>query len=133
MTTTTTTSTTTTTALAALRRVLIASGAAGIPAVRVSSARARGRARRYAYWGAVRYRLVIGVHDAPCFRPEDHARSDRRSTRLAERDAQAIAAREGRILLSLRPGYLDEPDAARALAAIAARRAQHMHRRPPSR
>jgi hypothetical protein len=112
--------TTTTTALAALRRVLIASGAAGIPAVRVSSARARGRARQYAYWGAVRYRLAIGArYDAPCLVAEDHARSDRRSTRLAERDAQAIAAREGRILLSLRPGYLTEADAARALAAIA--------------
>lgn len=69
-----------------------------IRTVRVSSAQAQGRAKQYAYWGAVRYQIRVtsdgkGVSNMPL----ERASSDRRSHALAHRDADKIAAFEGRL------------------------------------
>lgn len=71
-------------------------------AARVSSAQAKGAAKRYAYWGATRY--VIGLA-APRGKSacglvkvaRERASSDRRSQRLAERDLEALCEREDRV------------------------------------
>lgn len=69
-----------------------------IQAVRVSSAQARGAAKQYPYWGAVRYEIRLRQRDGvPVAVAQERASSDRRSRRLAEQDASDIADREGRI------------------------------------
>jgi hypothetical protein len=71
-----------------------------IPAVSVSSAQARGRARRYPYWGAVRYELRLRKTDDECIvMAQGRASSDRRSRRLAWLDAAHLAETEDRVLL----------------------------------
>jgi len=79
-----------------------------IKTVRVSSAQARGLAKRYAYWGAVRYQVQLSRDGTPKHVALGRANSDRRSYRLAEKDALAIADSEGRIYVELDPGQLDE-------------------------
>lgn len=69
-----------------------------IQCVRVSSAKARGLAKKYRYWGAVRYEIRLtrsGISAVPCGR----ANSDRRSYRLAQQDAEDIAGQENRIVI----------------------------------
>ena len=66
-------------------------------AVRVSSAQARGAAKKYAYWGATRYHVRIARAGHITCVPIERATSDRRSTAGAERDADALAVAEGRI------------------------------------
>lgn len=71
-----------------------------IPFVRVSSAQARGNAKNYAYWGAVRYELRLRKSDdEPVLVACERASSDRRSKRLAYEDARDIARDEGRFVL----------------------------------
>lgn len=71
-----------------------------IKTARVSSAQARGNAKRYAYWGAVRYELrLVGPKRLPANVAIERAASDRRSMRLAARDAAALASAEGRLLV----------------------------------
>lgn len=90
-----------------------------IPNVRVSSAQARGAAKKYAYYGAVRYEIRLAKDGHVTHVPCERASSDRRSPRLAERDAEAIAARENRLSLTdLRIGQLDEAEAARILDVL---------------
>ena len=67
-----------------------------IPTVRVSSAQS---GTRYNYWGAVRYELRLTRDGRVANIAQERASSDRRSRRLAERDAEEIAEREGRIEL----------------------------------
>lgn len=68
--------------------------------IRVSSAKARGAAKKFPYWGAVRYEVRLRKRDgAPVHVAVERASSDRRSQRLAEADAQSIASSEGRIWL----------------------------------
>lgn len=70
-----------------------------IPAVAVSSAQARGAAKRYAYWGAVRYEVRLRKSDDEIIVTAcERASSDRRSKNLAHRDASEIATRENRLL-----------------------------------
>lgn len=70
-----------------------------IPTVRVSSAQARGAAKQYAYWGAVRYEIRETADGRAVSNiPLERASSDRRSERLAGQDADGIAGREGRIV-----------------------------------
>jgi len=65
--------------------------------VRVSSAKARGTAKGYAYYGAARYMVTVAKsYDGLCNVALEAASSDRRSVRLAERDAEAIALAEDR-------------------------------------
>lgn len=72
-----------------------------LKAVRVSSAKARGHAKNYAYWGAARYRIQWSDRRKwPCAVPVSGAGSDRRSLRLAYQDALELAARERRFLVS---------------------------------
>lgn len=67
-------------------------------AVRVSSAQARGAAKRYAYWGAVRYAIKLSADGQRLICAAlERASSDRRSLRLAESDAEALAESEGRV------------------------------------
>lgn len=66
--------------------------------VRVSSAQARGAAKKYAYYGAVRYELRL-VNGAVSNCALERASSDRRSRALAEADAEQIARREGRFIV----------------------------------
>ena len=68
-----------------------------IRAVRVSSAQARGAAKDYSYWGAVRYRVRLRKDGVPTAQATESASSDRRSTAGAERDADELAVREDRV------------------------------------
>lgn len=81
-----------------------------IPTCRVSCAQARGAAKKYAYWGAVRYEIRLTKDGAPTNRPLERASSDRRSLRLAEQDCDAICEREGRVVVD-RIGRLKEAEA----------------------
>jgi len=90
-----------------------------IRAVRVSSAQARGAAKAYAYWGAVRYRIALNQRGQPSLRPEERASSDRRSIAGAERDAAKIAEREDRLDVDdWGPGALSEWQAESALVRL---------------
>lgn len=86
--------------------------------VRVSSAKAQGKAGKYPYWGTaiyeIRARKADGVLVAVCV---DGASSDRRSTRLAGKDADDIAERRGATRLE-RIGALSEDDAASVLRTV---------------
>jgi hypothetical protein len=79
-----------------------------ISCVRVSSARARGIARRYPYWGAVRYVVRLRADGTPTYAAVGRAASDRRSERLAERDAEALAAKLGAVCFQAPPGVLSD-------------------------
>lgn len=69
-----------------------------IPTVRVSSAQAKGAAKKYAYWGAVRYEIrPTAKGEFVTHRPTEQASSDRRSRDLAERDAEQLREKEGRL------------------------------------
>jgi len=87
-----------------------------ILSVRVSSAQASGRGKQYAYFGAVRYQIVLTKRGTVSAIPQGRASSDRRSFRLAGKDADDIAAREGRIRFDGR-GPLDEESAEYVLSA----------------
>lgn len=91
MTDTTTTTTTTTTitvnnALDVLAEHVRTHGP--IATVRVSSAKARGRAARYPYWGAAYYEITLSRDGRPRNVVISRARPDRRSKRLAYEDAE---------------------------------------------
>lgn len=58
-----------------------------IKAVRVSSAKAKGNAKNYAYWGAVTYTIRLSRDGRPIAMADHAASSDRRTFRGAERDA----------------------------------------------
>lgn len=88
-----------------------------IKSCRVSSAKARGEAKKYAYWGAVRYQMRL-THDGLVTNVAmEAASSDRRSLRLAKRDAEELCARENRVMCQ-RIGHLTEEDAAEVLGSI---------------
>lgn len=101
-----------------------------IPTVRVSSAQASGAAKQYSYWGAARYELRLTRDGRVVNVALERARSDRRSRRLAERDASEIAQSEGRVAIQTigsvsndECGYvLDEISASRPEAAAAVAR-----------
>lgn len=89
-----------------------------IPTVRVSVAKARGKARNYPYWGAALYEIRLAKKDgAPTNAPLRGASSDRRSLRLAKRDADELAERIGGVRLDT-IGHLTERDAFKVLAHI---------------
>lgn len=90
-----------------------------VPAVRVSSAKPRGRAKQYSYWGATRYQIDLGADGSPCNRPLERAGSDRRTRAGAIRDAEALASDEGRVLLQSF-GYLTSDDCEEVLGQIGA-------------
>jgi len=90
-----------------------------VPAVRVSSAKARGKAKQYAYWGAVRYELRLGSDGAVHACAMERASSDRRSERLAALDAEEIAARDDRFT-TCTIGRLHESECSRVLAWLGA-------------
>lgn len=81
-----------------------------IPCVRVSSAKARGSAKAYRYWGAARYEIRLGRDGAPICVAQERASSDRRSYRLAKEDAEAIAIAEQRYRIQT-IGRIDDADA----------------------
>lgn len=83
MSTTTTTATTAAAAIDVLRMVVAEHGP--ITVVRVSAAPLRGK--NYKYYGLVRYQLVISKSGDVVARALGRARSERRSRRLAEKDA----------------------------------------------
>lgn len=90
-----------------------------IPTVRVSSAQARGRAKRYSYWGAARYEIRLSRDGQPSNVALERASSDRRSLRLAEQDAARLARRERRVVCQ-EIGRLSEDAAARVLRDLSA-------------
>lgn len=99
-------------ALSTLSDLLRAQGPIG--AVRISSAQARGSAKRFPYWGAVRYEIRLGRDGAPTCVAIERASSDRRSLRLAEQDAERIAETENRVECQ-RIGRMTDADAAHVL------------------
>lgn len=104
-------------ALALLAVVVRADGP--VETARVSSAQARGRAKRYSYWGAVRYQIRF-VRGRLSNVAQGRATSDRRSYERAEADLDALCEREDRIPLAA-IGGLDETDANCVLLALVAR------------
>jgi len=71
-----------------------------ISAIRVSSAQALGNAKKYSYWGAVRYEIRLRKRDnIPIAVACERASSDRRSYAYAVRDAEKIAEIEGRVMI----------------------------------
>jgi hypothetical protein len=89
-----------------------------IPTVRVSRAAARGRAGGYSYWGPARYEIRLRADGVPTHVPLERAPSARRSERLAAADADALAAREGRIRCNAPPGPITCGQAWEALVAL---------------
>ena len=84
-----------------------------IQAVRVSSAHARGNARKYSYWGVARYQITLNANGYPSARCLRAAPSTRRVQRLAEQDAKGTG------LLVIRSiGRLSESDADNILVAV---------------
>jgi mRNA-degrading endonuclease toxin of MazEF toxin-antitoxin module len=92
-----------------------------IATVRVSSAQARGAAKRYAYWGAARGEIRARKADGAltCLSIE-RASSDRRAKHLAADDADRIAELEDRIHYG-KIGQLDENNAVQVLRAMGIR------------
>lgn len=89
-----------------------------IPCVRVSSAQARGAAKKYSYWGAVRYEVRLRLDGVPTYAALGRARSDRRSEALAHRDAEELARSEGRLVVVAAPGPLSEATAEGIIRAL---------------
>jgi hypothetical protein len=97
-----------------LAAILREAGPVGL--VRLSSAQSGAP---YPYWGAPRYELALTKDGHPAVRAQERADSERRSRRLAERDAQARAHAENRIYVGQhRVGSLRESDAERLLTLI---------------
>lgn len=88
-----------------------------IRTVRVSSAQAKGWAKGFPYWDAVRYRLRLDRKGRPVNVPLERAASIRRSYALAEEDALELADKEGRVRLQ-RIGRLDEHECLSVLIEI---------------
>jgi len=84
-----------------------------IKTVRVSSARARGRAKKYCYWGAALYEIRVLKNGRPGNVSTRRASSDRRRYELAESDADAT----GRLRLQT-IGELSEIDCAQVLERL---------------
>lgn len=70
-----------------------------VQAVRVSSAQAKGVAKRYCYWGAVRYEIRVNYYGILSSVAQEKASSDRRSMKLAIKDAFDLAKKEKRVYL----------------------------------
>jgi hypothetical protein len=88
-----------------------------IKTARVSSAQAKGNAKRYSYWGAARYQVRLTADGQPTNAACERASSDRRSERLAERDCEELCDREGRIRVQ-HIGRLSEDQCRELLAEI---------------
>lgn len=89
---------------------------------RVSSAKARGAAKQYAYYGAARYMLTVAERDGlPINIPIEAARSDRRAYRLALADMDSLCYFERRIPC-FAIGHLTEAEAAIALERLEGRK-----------
>lgn len=86
-----------------------------VPAARLSTAQARGRAKRYQYWGVARYEIALARSGEVISRALERASSDRRSYRLAEHDWNEVCERENRWPTST-IGRLSEDEAAEILA-----------------
>lgn len=104
--------------LADLARIITYAGGA-IPAVRVSSAKARGAAKQYPYWGAARYIITLDRDGLPTCRATECASSDRRVRQMADLDAAEMAKNEGRVRTQA-IGRLSDAEAADVLAQIEA-------------
>lgn len=93
-----------------------------IATVRVSSAQAHGRAKQYAYWGAVRYQIRLTAAGVLTHTACGRASSDRRTYFGAAKDAVALAERTGRLFPTHdRIGRVSEPMAAEILRLLSAR------------
>lgn len=79
----------------ALKKYIIKNGP--IKSIRVSSAQAKGAAKKFNYWGAVRYEICLTKNGNISNIAIERASSDRRSEQLAWQDAEKIASAEGRI------------------------------------
>ena len=90
-----------------------------IDAIRLSSARARGKARNYSYSGAARYQITTRHDGLPTLSAVAAANSDRRSPRLAELDCEKLADEIGALYVGTwQPGLLTETQAARVLERV---------------
>lgn len=88
-----------------------------IPTIRVSSAQAKGAAKRFAYWGPARYQIVLTREGKLSNLPLERARSARRAKWLAKDDADKIAEAEGRFHLQT-IGQLSDADIETILSAL---------------
>jgi hypothetical protein len=81
-----------------------------IKTARVSSAQARGFAKKFAYWGVARYQIALGADGQPVNKVVSGASSDRRSLRLVTNDLEDVCSSEVRVKLN-RIGHLSDLDA----------------------
>ena len=81
------------------------------------AAQARGAAKSYSYWGAVRYEVRLDRQGHPTHVALERASSDRRSYRLAQSDALELALSEERCPCQA-IGRLSESEAAELVAAM---------------
>lgn len=88
-----------------------------IATARVSSAQARGRAKKYSYWGVVRYELRLSRDGRPINVALERASSDRRSERLVDQDCDALCDCEDRFRLQA-IGAVGEHDAHDIMARL---------------
>lgn len=92
-----------------------------IAAVRASSARSvlcpNGHSSNY--WGAVRYTIRLRRDGVVTATADERASSDRTVRHLADRDADDIGRREGRVRIYGNPGRLTEAEAGSVLAQLA--------------
>lgn len=88
-----------------------------IKTARVSSAQARGAAKKWSYWGVARYEMYINAKGDVVNRALERAGSDRRSTKLADDDLKTLCEREGRIYV-YRIGTITEYDALRIMKKL---------------
>lgn len=68
-----------------------------IQTARISAAQAKGNAKNYLYWDAVRYELRIAKAGHVSNAPLERASSMRRSLRLAQQDLASLCEAESRI------------------------------------
>jgi hypothetical protein len=97
-----------------------------IPCARLSSAHARGKARNYPYWGAVRYAIAINRQGHVSALPRGRATSDRRSLKLGERDTLTLAENIGGIVIRS-IGKLSPEDWVKAADWLAAKYPEAVH------
>lgn len=83
-----------------------------VPCLRLSAAQARGRAKRWAYWGISPYVLRLSAKGLPALYPEGRAASDFRSHKKAAEAAAVEAVRDRRVLVAHSRGTLKWSEAA---------------------
>lgn len=79
-----------------------------VGSARVSSAQARGNAKKYSYWGAVRYEIRLSKDGRVINMATERASSDRRSEAKADEDLEELMEREDRVRCQIIGGLTED-------------------------